>query len=92
MVPPRPARCFSNRRKRYVLSVTNSDRTVFTTIHFPDATPPQEIVLMFVVVNHGRGIRTVVAALYVGPGIATMTPTPAQITSEATKIEPEDHK
>ena len=70
----------------------NSDCTGTATIHFPDATPPQEIVLMFVVVNHGRGIRTVVAALYVGPGIATMTPTPAQITSEATKIEREDHK
>lgn len=47
---------------------------------------------MFVIVNHGRGIRTVVAALYVGAGIAAMTPTPAQITSEATKIEPGDHK
>jgi hypothetical protein len=70
----------------------NSDCTGAATIHFPDVTPPQEIVLMFVIVNHGRGIRTVVAALYVGPGIATMTPTPAQITSEATKIEPEDHK
>jgi hypothetical protein len=70
----------------------NSDCTGTATIHFPDATPPQEIVLMFVVVNHGRGIRTVVAALYVGPGIGTMTPTPAQITSEATKIEREDHK
>jgi hypothetical protein len=54
--------------------------------------PPQEIVLMFVIVNHGRGIRTVVAALYVGGGIATMTPTPAQITSEATKIERDDHR
>jgi transcription initiation factor TFIIIB Brf1 subunit/transcription initiation factor TFIIB len=47
---------------------------------------------MFVIVNHGRGIRAVVAALYVAAGIATMTPTPAQITSEATKIEREDHK
>jgi hypothetical protein len=70
----------------------NSDCTGTATIHFPDVTPPQEIVLMFVIVNHGRGIRTVVAALYVGGGIATMTPTPAQITSEATKIEREDHK
>jgi hypothetical protein len=70
----------------------NSDCTGTATIHFPDVKPPQEIVLMFVIVNHGRGIRTVVAALYVGPGIATMTPTPAQITSEATKIEREDHK
>jgi hypothetical protein len=70
----------------------NSDCTGTATIHFPDVTPAQEIVLMFVIVNHGRGIRTVVAALYVGPGIATMTPTPAQITSEATKIEREDHK
>jgi hypothetical protein len=70
----------------------NSNCTGTATIHFPDVTPPQEIVLMFVVVNHGRGIRTVVAALYVGPGIATMTPTPAQITSEATKIERDDHK
>ena len=70
----------------------NSDCTGTATIHFPDAKPAQEIVLMFVIVNHGRGIRTVVAALYVGPGIATMTPTPAQITSEATKIEWEDHK
>jgi hypothetical protein len=69
----------------------NSDCTGTATIHFPDTTPPQEIVLMFVIVNHGRGIRTVVAALYVGPGIATMTPTPAQITSEATKIERGDH-
>jgi hypothetical protein len=69
----------------------NSDCTGTATIHFPDATPPQKIVLMFVIVNHGRGIRTVVAALYVGPGITTMTPTPAQITSEATKIEREDH-
>jgi hypothetical protein len=47
---------------------------------------------MFVIVNRGRGIRTAVAALYVGAGIAPMTPTAAQITSEATKIEPEDHK
>jgi hypothetical protein len=70
----------------------NSDCTGTATIDFPDTTPPQKIVLMFVIVNHGRGIRTVVAALYVGPGIATMTPTPAQITSEATKIEREDHK
>ena len=70
----------------------NSDCTGTATIHFPDVTPPQEIVLMLVVVNHGRGIRTVVSALYVGAGIATMTPTAAQITSEATKIEPEDHK
>jgi|SRR6202167_465686 hypothetical protein len=70
----------------------NSDCTGTATIHFPDAKPAQEIVLMFVIVNHGRGIRTVVAALYVGPGIATMTPTPAQISSEATKIEREDHK
>jgi hypothetical protein len=70
----------------------NSNCTGTATIHFPDVMPPQEIVLMFVVVNHGRGIRTVVAALYVGPGIATMTPTAAQITSEATKIERGAHK
>jgi hypothetical protein len=70
----------------------NSDCTGTATIHFPDVTPPQEIVLMFVIVNHGRGIRAVVAALYVAAGIATMTATPAQITSEATKIEREDHK
>jgi len=70
----------------------NSDCTGTATIHFPDATPPQEIVLMFVVVNHGRGIRTVVASLYVGPGIGTSTPTPAQIASEGTKVEREDHK
>ena len=65
----------------------NSNCTGTATINFPDATPPQEIVLMFVVVNHGRGIRTVVAALYVGPGIASRTPTPAQIASEGTKVE-----
>jgi len=65
----------------------NSDCTGTATIHFPEATPPQEVVLMFVIVNHGRGIRTVVAALYVGPGIASMTPTAAQITSEGTKVE-----
>ena len=70
----------------------NSDCTGTATINFPDAAPPQKIVLMFVIVNHGRGIRTVVAALYVGPGIATMTPTPAQITSEGTKVERDDHR
>jgi hypothetical protein len=70
----------------------NSDCTGTATINFPDAAPPQKIVLMFVIVNHGRGIRTVVSALYVGPGIASMTPTAAQITSEGTKAERGDHR
>jgi hypothetical protein len=70
----------------------NSDCTGTATINFPDATPAQQIVLMFVVVNHGRGIRTVVSALYVGMGIGTMTPTPAQISSEATKLDRHNHE
>lgn len=88
--PAEPPDAF--RTGEYGTYSVNSDCTGTATIHFPDATPPQKIVLMFVVVNHGRGIRTVVAALYVGPGIGTMTPTPAQIASEGTKIEREDHK
>ncbi|HEY1313333.1 MAG TPA: hypothetical protein VGE92_05640 [Steroidobacteraceae bacterium] len=64
----------------------NADCTGSATINFPDATPAQQLVLMFVVADHGRQIRTVVSALYVGPGIGTMTPTPAQISSEATKL------
>lgn len=70
----------------------NSDCTGTATINFPDAKPMQKIVLMFVIVNHGRVIKTVVAALYVGPGIMSMTPTAAQITSEGTKVERGDHK
>jgi hypothetical protein len=69
----------------------NADCTGTATINFPDAKPPQQIVLMFVVANHGEQIRTVVAALYVGPGIGTMTPTPAQISSQATKLDRRDH-
>jgi hypothetical protein len=65
----------------------NADCTGTFTVDFPDAVPAQQLVLMFVVADHGRRISTVVAALYVGPGIATMTPTPAQISSEATKLE-----
>lgn len=88
--PAGPANAFrTNETGTYSV---NSDCTGTATINFPDTTPTQQIVLMFVIVNHGRGIRTVVAALYVGPGIASMTPTPAQITSEATKIEGQDHK
>jgi hypothetical protein len=47
---------------------------------------------MFIVANHGGEIRTVVSALYVGPGIETMTPTPAQISSEATKLDAYEHE
>ncbi len=65
----------------------NADCTGMATIDFPDAKPAQQIVLMFVVGNRGEQIRTVVAALYVGPGIGTMTATPAQISSEATKVD-----
>jgi hypothetical protein len=64
----------------------NPDCTGTATINFPDAKPVQQIVLMFVVADHAGLIRTVVSALYVGPGIGTMTPTPAQIASEATKL------
>jgi hypothetical protein len=66
--------------------LVNADCTGTATINFPDVTPAQQIVLMFVLADHGRQIRTVVSALYVGPGIGTMTPTPAQISSEATKL------
>jgi hypothetical protein len=72
--------------------IVNADCTGAATINFPDATPAQQIVLMFVVGDHGRQIRTVVSALYVGPGIGTMTPTPAQISSEATKLDRRDHE
>jgi hypothetical protein len=72
--------------------IVNADCTGTATINFPDATPAQQIVLMFVVANQGRQIRTVVSALYVGPGIGTMTPTPAQISSEATKLDRRGHE
>jgi hypothetical protein len=88
--PAGPSNAF--RTGEYGTYTVNSDCTGTATIQFPDATPAQEIVLMFVVTNHGRGIRTVVSALYVGPGIDSMTPTPAQIASEATKVERDDHK
>jgi hypothetical protein len=66
----------------------NADCTGTATIMFPapDFAPPQKLVLMFVIVNHGHGIRTVVAALYVGAGIESGTPTPANIASEATRL------
>jgi len=72
--------------------IVNADCTGTATINFPDATPAQQIVLMFVVANQGRQIRTVVSALYVGQGIGTMTPTPAQISSEATMLDRRGHE
>jgi hypothetical protein len=68
----------------------NADCTGTFTIDFPDAVPKQQLVLMFVVADHGRRINTVVAALYVGLGIDTMTATPAQISSEAIKLDEPD--
>jgi hypothetical protein len=70
----------------------NADCTGTFTINFADAIPTQQLVLMFVLADHGRKISTVVSALYVGPGIGTMTPTLAQISSVATKLDEPDHE
>lgn len=70
----------------------NPDCTGTFTINFPDAVPQQQLVLMFVIADHGRKISTVVAALYVGPGIESLTPTPAQISSQAIKLEEPDRE
>ncbi len=70
----------------------NADCTGTFTIDFPEAVPKQQLVLMFVIADHGRRINTVVAALYVGPGIDTMTATPAQISSQAIKLDEPDRE
>ncbi len=88
--PAGPANAFrSGEKGNYTV---NADCTGTFTVDFPDAVPAQQLVLMFVVSDHGRRISTVVAALYVGPGIATLTPTPAQISSVATKLEEPDRE